>query len=62
MLASSPSRLEEREGRALPGEQGKLLDNMLKAINKRNAEKDKLFPIRGFIMPVESFTAPVGEM
>lgn len=32
MLASSPSRLEEREGRALPGEQGKLLDNMLKAI------------------------------
>ena len=37
-------------------------DNMLKAINKRNAEKDKLFPIRGFIMPVESFTAPVGEM
>lgn len=33
MLASSPSRLEEREGRALPGEQGKLFDNMLKAIN-----------------------------
>ena len=33
MLASSPSRLEEREGRALPGEQGKLLDNMLKAID-----------------------------
>ncbi|MGK5056406.1 uracil-DNA glycosylase [Janthinobacterium sp. LB2P49] len=32
MLASSPSRFEEREGRALPGEQGKLLDNMLKAI------------------------------
>ena len=32
MLASSPSRVEEREGRALPGEQGKLLDNMLKAI------------------------------
>ncbi|MDQ4625661.1 uracil-DNA glycosylase [Janthinobacterium lividum] len=32
MLASSPSRTEEREGRALPGEQGKLLDNMLKAI------------------------------
>jgi len=32
MLASSPSRAEEREGRALPGEQGKLLDNMLKAI------------------------------
>ncbi|KAB8055384.1 uracil-DNA glycosylase [Janthinobacterium rivuli] len=32
ILASSPSRLEEREGRALPGEQGKLLDNMLKAI------------------------------
>ena len=32
MLASSPSRLEEREGRTLPGEQGKLLDNMLKAI------------------------------
>ena len=32
MLASSPSRWEEREGRALPGEQGKLLDNMLKAI------------------------------
>ena len=33
MLASSPSRLEEREGRTLPGEQGKLLDNMLKAID-----------------------------
>jgi len=33
MLASSPSRLEEREVRALPGEQGKLLDNMLKAID-----------------------------
>ena len=33
MLASSPSRAEEREGRALPGEQGKLLDNMLKAIS-----------------------------
>jgi len=33
MLASSPSRGEEREGRALPGEQGKLLDNMLKAID-----------------------------
>lgn len=33
MLASSPSRLEEREGLALPGEQGKLLDNMLKAID-----------------------------
>jgi len=33
MLVSSPSRLEEREGRALPGEQGKLLDNMLKAID-----------------------------
>ncbi|WP_426086419.1 uracil-DNA glycosylase [Janthinobacterium sp. PSPC1-1] len=33
MLASSPSRAEEREGRALPGEQGKLLDNMLKAID-----------------------------
>lgn len=32
MLASSPSRAEEREGRALPGEQGVLLDNMLKAI------------------------------
>jgi len=32
MLASSPSRVEEREGRALPGEQGQLLDNMLKAI------------------------------
>ena len=32
MLASSPSRLEEREQRALPGEAGKLLDNMLKAI------------------------------
>ena len=32
MLASSPSRLEERERRALPGEQGQLLDNMLKAI------------------------------
>ena len=32
MLASSPSRAEEREGRALPGEQGILLDNMLKAI------------------------------
>lgn len=33
MLASSPSRAEEREGRALPGEQGKLLDNMLKTID-----------------------------
>jgi len=33
MLASSPSRGEEREGRSLPGEQGKLLDNMLKAID-----------------------------
>ncbi|KAB8045348.1 uracil-DNA glycosylase [Janthinobacterium aquaticum] len=33
MLASSPSRLEEREQRALPGDQGKLLDNMLKAID-----------------------------
>ena len=33
LLASSPSRWEEREGRALPGEQGKLLDNMLKAID-----------------------------
>lgn len=33
MLASSPSRWEEREGRALPGEQGKLLDNMLNAID-----------------------------
>lgn len=33
MLASSPSRLEEREQRALPGEAGKLLDNMLKAID-----------------------------
>ena len=33
MLASSPSRVEEREGRALPGEQGNLLDNMLKAID-----------------------------
>lgn len=32
MLASSPSRAEEREGRALPGEQGTLLGNMLKAI------------------------------
>lgn len=32
MLASSPSRSEEREQRALPGEAGKLLDNMLKAI------------------------------
>jgi len=32
MLASSPSRSEEREQRALPGDQGKLLDNMLKAI------------------------------
>lgn len=32
MLASSPSRTEEREGRALPGDQGKLLNNMLKAI------------------------------
>src|SRR5450830_762259 len=33
MLASSPSRGEEREGRALPGEQGKLLDNMRRAID-----------------------------
>lgn len=33
MLASSPSRAEEREGRALPDEQGRLFDNMLKAID-----------------------------
>jgi DNA polymerase len=39
MLASSPSRAEEREGRALPGEQGKLLDNMLKAIDL-DADRD----------------------
>lgn len=32
MVASSPSRGEEREGRALGGEQGLLLDNMLKAM------------------------------
>ena len=32
LAASSPSRGEEREGRALGGEQGRLLDNMLKAI------------------------------
>ena len=32
MVASSPSRGEEREGRALCGEQGLLLDNMLKAM------------------------------
>ena len=32
MAASSPSRSEEREGRALGGEQGALLDNMLKAM------------------------------
>ena len=39
MLASSPSRAEEREGRALPGEQGKLLDNMLKTIDL-DADRD----------------------
>ena len=39
MLASSPSRAEEREGRALPGEQGKMLDNMLKAIDL-DADRD----------------------
>lgn len=33
MVASSPSRSEEREGRALGGEPGLLLDNMLKAIS-----------------------------
>ncbi|OBV40782.1 uracil-DNA glycosylase [Janthinobacterium psychrotolerans] len=32
MVASSPSRGEEREGRALGGEQGLLLDNMFKAM------------------------------
>ncbi len=32
MVASSPSRGEEREGHALSGEQGLLLDNMLKAM------------------------------
>ena len=32
MVASSPSRGEERDGRALGGEQGLLLDNMLKAM------------------------------
>lgn len=32
MTASSPSRSEEREQRALPGDQGRLLDNMLKGI------------------------------
>lgn len=32
MVASSPSRGEEREGRTLGGEQGLLLDNMLKAM------------------------------
>lgn len=32
MAASSPSRSEEREQRALPGDQGKLLDNMLRGI------------------------------
>lgn len=32
MVASSPSRGEEREGRGLGGEQGLLLDNMLKAM------------------------------
>ena len=32
MVASSPSRGEEREARALGGEQGQLLDNMLKAM------------------------------
>jgi hypothetical protein len=37
-------------------------ERMLEAIDLRNTEKNKLFPIRGFIMPVESYTAPVGEM
>ncbi|HEY5507656.1 MAG TPA: hypothetical protein VIK29_03220 [Paludibacter sp.] len=40
----------------------KKAESMIEAINRRNAEKNKLFPIRGFIMPVESYTAPVGEM
>ena len=31
-------------------------ESMLEAINLRNNEKNKLFPIRGFIMPVESST------
>jgi len=31
-------------------------ESMLEAINLRNSEKNKLFPIRGFIMPVESST------
>ncbi|WP_312434291.1 uracil-DNA glycosylase [Janthinobacterium sp.] len=39
LVASSPSRGEEREGRALGGEQGRLLDNMLKAIDL-DAEKN----------------------
>jgi len=37
-------------------------ESMLEAIHLRNTEKNKLFPIRGFIMQVESYTAPVGEM
>lgn len=37
-------------------------ENMLKAINKRNSEKDKLFPVRGFIMPVESSTVLNNEI
>ena len=32
-------------------------ERMLEAIHLRNNEKNKLFPIRGFIMPVENFTS-----
>lgn len=37
-------------------------ENMLEAIKKRNSEKNKLFPIRGFIMPVESSTVLNNEI
>ena len=37
-------------------------ENMLKAIIECNAEKRVRFPIKGFIMPVESSTYREGEM
>ena len=37
-------------------------ESMLEAINLRNIEKNKLFPIRGFIMPVENFTSQDSKM
>jgi len=40
----------------------KKAESMLEAINRRNSEKDKLFPIRGFIMPVENSTSRDGKL